>query len=714
MPAFPMPINPLAPVLEKRRIPADQGIGLGLSFVPTRELQDLFGTAIPPQVTATRLPYFDLDGTELIGKDGEQFTRYRLDPPDGSRLPNGVGKYRQKRGTGLAVYLPRMATLNWVEIAHNPEEPIWITEGEFKAIRVCQMGVPCVGLGGVDNWREKSGEIAAPLNFFKWLNRSVYIVYDADKESTEENPYKPEVTAAAKRLAARLFEEGAQVYLLSIVRTSAFRKARALDVQVKQGIDDWIDAGGDIDELLGSADLAIEDAHMARLLREYAVYMGGKPHVVRLSDGTPFKRGEFTEVIEASAIRRMPRPKGGYTEVRVAEEWIKSPNRYEIDRYVFKPNDEGGYSAQSREYNIWGGFPTWEPVGESDEDKEQYSRVVDVWRRFIGRLFGEHTDYFEQWVAHMLQRPGEKTTIAVILASVLNGVGKSLLGEIIRGLVGRDGSVAVELDRLKSNFNKVLERKLFIQMDEAEGTFSGLESKLKDLISADTVVVEPKGFDAYVVDNYARLYLTSNSTRPIRLDSENRRMLVIVPDLTVADAKGEWGIWVRDVAAKLLKSELGMRCLSHRLRRVDLTGWNPCARVPVTAAMLDMIESGRTKSSSVVDGLFEALSEDEGWGWVITGELTRQDAKVWGDLVGLVKANGGQVLAHAYRYKDKLVKCRVLDPAGKLPRKMPSGEDKWFLDATAAGISGTDCVAAAARALKAWGEWSGVVRSDKF
>lgn len=701
MPSFPVPINPITTVLQERHISADEGIGLGLKDVSTRELQDIFGTsAVPLGITGVALPYFDLDGSELMGKNNEPFVRYRLR----GDLPKGIGKYRQKRGSGLAAYIPRL-NINWVEVAHDTSQPIWITEGEFKSISVTQQGIPCVGLGGVDNWREKDGSWARPLDNFQWVGRTVFIVYDADKESTEEHPYKPQVEGAAKRLAARLFESGAQVLLLYIARTDTFRTARAKNVEVKQGIDDYLEAGGKLEDLLKTADPASEDAIMARLLREYAVYMGGKPHIVRLSDGVPFKRGEFTDVIEASALRKVPKQKGGYAEVRVADEWLKNQDRFEIDRYVFKPGEAGGYGAEQREYNIWGGFAVEGAAGDG------YLETVKIWKKFVSGLFGEYADYFERWIAHMFQRPGEKTTNAVILASVLNGIGKSLLGEVIRGIVGREGSVAVELDRLKSNFNKVLERKLFVQMDEADGTFLGLESKLKDLVTADTVVIEPKGFDAYVVDNYARIFMTSNSTRPIRLDAENRRFLVIVPELTVRDAKGEWGVWVRDVVARRLKSEEGMRDLRWHLDRVDLTGWEPMGRVPVTPAMMDMIESGRTKTSGVVDGLWEALQDDPDGVWALTSELTKQGDKIWGDLKAQVKAQGGQTMSHVYKTKGKTVKCVLLDRDGKLPRKMRDGQ--WVLDNNG-HLTAEQCLDAAMRATKAYNEWGERVRSDKY
>ena len=198
-----------------------------------------------------------------------------------------------------------------------------------------------------------------------------------------------------------------------------------------------------------------------------------------------------------------------------------------------------------------------------------------------------------------------------------------------------------------------------------------------------------------------------------------------MPALTVADAKGQWGAWVRDVVAAGLKSEAGLRNLRWHLDRVDLTGWEPMAHVPVTEAMLDMIESGRTKSGSMIDGLLDALGGESSSGaegelagiWAVSGELNVKNVKVWSDLKAAVRANGGQTLSHVYKSKGKTVKTVLIDKDGRLPRKKVA--DQWALDNSGLEgakvvLSGEQIIEASAKALKAYAAWEGNTGSDKY
>lgn len=87
---------------------------------------------------AYAIPYYSLIGDPL------QFYRLRM-------LGEGEDvKYRQPKGTGNYLYFPPgfyrlFARSNFVVV----------TEGEKKAAYAVKRGIPCAGLGGVDNWRSR-------------------------------------------------------------------------------------------------------------------------------------------------------------------------------------------------------------------------------------------------------------------------------------------------------------------------------------------------------------------------------------------------------------------------------------------------------------------------------------------------------------------------------------------------------------------------------
>lgn len=83
------------------------------------------------------------------GTDG--FERYKLCPSLGDR------KYHQREGTDNHLYIPSRVAV----ILKDPSIPLYITEGEKKALKATQGGLFCIGMGGaleLERWngREES------------------------------------------------------------------------------------------------------------------------------------------------------------------------------------------------------------------------------------------------------------------------------------------------------------------------------------------------------------------------------------------------------------------------------------------------------------------------------------------------------------------------------------------------------------------------------
>uniref|UniRef100_UPI003753E144 DUF3854 domain-containing protein n=1 Tax=Armatimonas sp. TaxID=1872638 RepID=UPI003753E144 len=117
-----------------------------------------------------KIPYFDLLGQPLETHPswGPFWRTRRLEVPQEERsgfdkqttggpiagVKKADHKYDQPPKTGTTAYFP--PNLDWPSIAMDPEQSIILTEGEFKAMKSGKEGVPCIGLGGV--WNYKSTE----------------------------------------------------------------------------------------------------------------------------------------------------------------------------------------------------------------------------------------------------------------------------------------------------------------------------------------------------------------------------------------------------------------------------------------------------------------------------------------------------------------------------------------------------------------------------
>lgn len=168
---------------------------------------------------------------------GEVVThQYRPDEPRTNRAGKPV-KYETPKGTNMVVDVPRRVR----DRVGNPSVPLWLTEGARKADAAAGVGLACVALLGVWNWRGRNDQDAtvalAAFESFALRGRKVYVAYDSDVMQ------KPAVHTALCRLGAFLQHRGATVayaYLPSGDGT-------------KVGLDDYLAAGGTVADLVTGA-----------------------------------------------------------------------------------------------------------------------------------------------------------------------------------------------------------------------------------------------------------------------------------------------------------------------------------------------------------------------------------------------------------------------------------------------------------------------------
>lgn len=156
--------------------------------------------------------------------------------PNKPRVVKGKAlKYETPAGTRMVLDVHFFAR----EQVGDPATPLFITEGIRKADAAVSIGLCCIGLLGVWNWRgsnDKGGKVALP----DWESvalgkRDVYIVFDSDVMT------KPEVHDALARLKAFLESRKAKVCVVYLL---------AKQDGGKMGLDDFLAAGKGVNDLL--------------------------------------------------------------------------------------------------------------------------------------------------------------------------------------------------------------------------------------------------------------------------------------------------------------------------------------------------------------------------------------------------------------------------------------------------------------------------------
>ena len=114
---------------------------------------------------------------------------------------------------------------------------LWITEGCKKVDALASRGLPAVGIIGVWNFAEPGSKSTEPLacwSHVRLRGRRVHVCYDADARTN------PNVQEALRRLMAMLEGKGARPLVVYLPPVNGDGKA---------GVDDYLAAGGTVEEL---------------------------------------------------------------------------------------------------------------------------------------------------------------------------------------------------------------------------------------------------------------------------------------------------------------------------------------------------------------------------------------------------------------------------------------------------------------------------------
>jgi hypothetical protein len=226
-------------------------------------------------------------------------------------------------------------------------------------------------------------------------------------------------------------------------------------------------------------------------------------------------------------------------------------------------------------YNMWSDFQVEEVEGGE----------CDTWVNLVNTL--QIGKFVIDWFANIIQYPGKRSEVAIIITGI-EGSGKNSLLLPIYKILGDDKWFATgdAENHLFGKFSNGLVRKLLVVLEETDPkqTFSNSE-KLKTMITEPTIPYEGKGKDTITVRNLANFFGTSNFNRPVKLSKSDRRyVLDEMPDTFVGD-KPYWKkyhVWLNNPA--------NIWALYQFLLKRDLTKVDFSDR-PITETFLDVQRS---------------------------------------------------------------------------------------------------------------------------
>jgi hypothetical protein len=402
-----------------------------------------------------------------------------------------------------------------------------------------------------------------------------------------------------------------------------------------------IGEGKDTDAILVAEKVTLEEAcsRFVFITDGRQVYDLEKPSAPPLS---------FTDFEATYAVNKHQyRDSAGKPRIKtVAQLWLESPDRKTVPEVTYKPgarlmtcNPSGTIAV-----NLW--------------QRKSRKRVPTDWQnrvepfiRHIRYLWGDDAETHLDWLAHIEQKAGELPHFGWVHISQTHGLGRNWQSCVLARVWS--GNVAPAFDLLHtlvSGFNGRLSRCHLAIVDEIyEG--GGLqfrhESALRQLVTADHRLINPKYGRQRVEFNCCRWLLFSNHTGALPLDAHDRRFWVVEAQQQMREPE-----YYKELYG-LLNDQDFITSVAEYLAQRDISKFNAGQRPPMNAAKTALVAMAKSET----DHMASAVAER----WPVDVILGREFAHLLDE--GTSRATNPKAIAHAL---DRVGIRRVSRSEGKI------------------------------------------------
>lgn len=289
-----------------------------------------------------------------------------------------------------------------------------------------------------------------------------------------------------------------------------------------------------------------------------------------------------TTVWDASekAIIRLESLKAAYG--KSVDWWLGSPDRRMVSQsnVVFDPTERIAKPDDPAYVNLFDGL-------EIDKDKPGECTLIV---KHLYNLCGEDDQLFDwvaKWLAYPLQHMGTKMRTSLILHGRMEGTGKSLMMDIMRGIYTRY-SRSITQSQLQSDFNGWQSGMLFCVAEEVVSASErkNLKNLIQNMITNTVVQINEKNMPVREEASYANFVFLSNEQIPMLLNETDRRYTVIQVERR-HDLE-----YFRAVGAEMDSG--GIEAFYRWLMAYDLEDFSPYTLPFETKARLHLITLGMT------------------------------------------------------------------------------------------------------------------------
>jgi len=230
------------------------------------------------------------------------------------------------------------------------------------------------------------------------------------------------------------------------------------------------------------------------------------------------------------------------------------PDKFPILEFKFDVHDNLQIDLKKRTFNLF--RPTeYHLMERNDMDiipEEHFGEIQRLLKNLIPKK--KERNYFLNWLAAILQTRKKLMTSFVFIGP--QGGGKGVfLSHILKPLFGKNQTIQVEDEQLKSSFNGWIKNVAFIAFNEVAHDNRGrnsLNSKIKSIITDPSITINEKNIRTYQLDNNINCIFYSNERVPLLVERSDRRFTILETGGNLANI--EW--FEAQASFKKFKKEL--------------------------------------------------------------------------------------------------------------------------------------------------------------
>ena len=248
--------------------------------------------------------------------------------------------------------------------------------------------------------------------------------------------------------------------------------------------------------------------------------------------------------------------------------WLTYPRARSYDSVVFSPD----LKHSPHEFNLFRGLA----ITREDSVPGDTTLFTDHIHKFWCQGDRKISDYILNWMAHIIQRPGEKIRTVPVLKGG-QGAGKGIpITEYLAKIIGEQGFIhCMQVEQALSDSFSMEKAKTNLVTFLDEATFSGDKkqaSQLKGLISESTRYSNTKYVNPVELQNHSNYIIATNYANAVRTEMDDRRFLCIEVNSQYSGPQTPQSQAYFDALRAV-----DVRAVAHMLYSRDLSTFNPRA-----------------------------------------------------------------------------------------------------------------------------------------